>query len=294
MNKLTYNNKFKDRTPEETIKIIEDYFTNLGCELKLSLNLKTVANTWCCHLGLYYNDDLLTTSNGKGTSEIFSKASAYAELYERFCNRMFYFCNAPLMNRIMDISKYKYGYALHPKEKKLTFEEALLSSAAGRILYDGLEKDNKVRNYFYTIYRNEFIGIPFHKSHSEEIKYFDPRIITFLSGSTGMSAGNTFYEAYVQGVSEMYEHYVTSLYYIDKQDVYYAINLESITNPKLQEIIGKIQEDNTLYIIDFSYNYNVPVLCAIVVNKITHAVSVNLGAAPVFDIACERVLTELH
>jgi ribosomal protein S12 methylthiotransferase accessory factor YcaO len=51
---------------------------------------------------------------------------------------------------------------------------------------------------------------------------------------------------------------------------------------------------NIVHIIDFSYNYNVPVLCAIVVNKSTHAVSVNLGAAPVFDIACERVLTELH
>jgi ribosomal protein S12 methylthiotransferase accessory factor YcaO len=43
-----------------------------------------------------------------------------------------------------------------------------------------------------------------------------------------------------------------------------------------------------------SYNFNVPVLMSLAVNKTTHAISVNLGASPIFDIACERIITELY
>jgi ribosomal protein S12 methylthiotransferase accessory factor YcaO len=87
---------------------------------------------------------------------------------------------------------------------------------------------------------------------------------------------------------------VANSYYLDIHPVYYAINLKSITNPKLKELIANIQKDNTLYIIDFSYNYGTPVLCGLVVNKKNHTISVDLGSAPIFDIACERVLTELY
>lgn len=294
MNKLTYNNKFKDRTPEETIEIIKNYFNNLGCSLELTINQNTIINTWCCHLVLSYRENTILTSNGKGTTEIYSKASAYAELYERFCNKIFYFCNTPLSNRVIELSKREYGYYIHPEEKMINFEEAFLSSKIGQLFYEPLEKNDKVKNYFTTIYQNKFIGVPFHKSHSNDVKYLDPRIINFLSGSTGMSAGNTFYEAYIQGMSEIYEHQVANSYYLDIHPVYYAINLKSITNPKLKELIANIQKDNTLYIIDFSYNYGTPVLCGLVVNKKNHTISVDLGSAPIFDIACERVLTELY
>jgi ribosomal protein S12 methylthiotransferase accessory factor YcaO len=43
-----------------------------------------------------------------------------------------------------------------------------------------------------------------------------------------------------------------------------------------------------------SYNFNVPVLMSLAVNKTTHAISVNLGSSPIFDIACERIITELY
>jgi ribosomal protein S12 methylthiotransferase accessory factor YcaO len=37
-----------------------------------------------------------------------------------------------------------------------------------------------------------------------------------------------------------------------------------------------------------------PVLMSFLINKYTHAITVNLGASPIFDIALERVLTELY
>ncbi|MGN1342702.1 MAG: hypothetical protein ACI4VL_05780 [Bacilli bacterium] len=45
-----------------------------------------------------------------------------------------------------------------------------------------------------------------------------------------MAGGNNFYEAYVQAVSELYEHYIIGSYCAKEQKEYYAINLNTITN----------------------------------------------------------------
>lgn len=34
----TFNNKYKDRTPEETIKIIKEFFQNRGCKIVVTRN----------------------------------------------------------------------------------------------------------------------------------------------------------------------------------------------------------------------------------------------------------------
>ena len=39
--------------------------------------------------------------------------------------------------------------------------------------------------------------------------YLNPHIINKIIGSDGLAAGNTLEEAIVQGLSEIYEHYVT-------------------------------------------------------------------------------------
>ena len=54
-----------------------------------------------------------------------------------------------------------------------------------------------IKKYSHTILNNKFIGVPYKNCHGEDIIYMDQRIVTFLSGSSGMSAGNTFYEAYI-------------------------------------------------------------------------------------------------
>jgi len=55
-----------------------------------------------------------------------------------------------------------------------------------------------------------------------------------------MAAGNTFYEAFNQAMSEIYEHYITGHYMTDIQDKYYSIDLDCIENPELKKIIDII------------------------------------------------------
>lgn len=293
---LTYKDKFKDRTPEATIEIIDNYFHSLGMYVKPLIIRETECGTWYSRLQLRYKDFPILAQNGKGTSKNYCLASGYGELYERFCAQFLFTGDPFLYNDIINNRFKKYGYYIHPEEKEIGFQDTFISNQAGQDFLNAFsEPSNKIEKYCNLFVNNKYIGVPFINAKDPDKKlYLDPRLTFYLHGSSGLACGNTFFEAFVQGMSEIYEHYVTRLYWVEPQEKYYCLNLESIQNPTLQSIIKKIESENDLYILDLSYNFNVPVLMSLIVNKYTHAISVNLGSSPVFDIALERILTELY
>lgn len=290
-----YQKKFKDRDPLDTVKIIDKYFTDLGFKIEKVFNTKSEGNTYSCALKLYYQDIPLFSQNGKGVSEEYCLASGYGELYERFCSGLNYMNDPFLFQEVIQNRKQKYGYYIDPKEQLISFNDCF-PGVLGKDFLETFSTEGKhLEEYFNLIFKNQYIGIPYSRVlNPKEIKFLDPRIVLYLHGSSGLACGNTFYEAFVQGMSEIYEHHVVSQYWTKKFDNYYAIDLNNITNIKLQEMIQEIKKYNDFYIIDMSYNFNVPVLMSLAVNKTTHAISVNLGASPIFDIACERIITELY
>ena len=58
------------------------------------------------------------------------------------------------------------------------------------------------------------------------------------------------------------------------------------------ELILKTGHDFYLY--DLSYNFNIPVVVGILIDKLAHFSCMSLGSFPVFDIAVERVITEMY
>ena len=296
---LNYNVKYKDRDPKETVNIIDKYFQSLGCEVRIVfISQNQISSTWASQVALYWNNNFILRHNGKGTTKEYCMASAYSELYERFCNKMFYCNKHPFTKILKKKALAERGWYLHPEEKRISFEEAFYNTEATKYFYNNLEtKDKDLKLFFDKVFENEYIGVPWTNAYNEDDRIFlDPRIINYTTGSSGMATGNTFYEAYVQAMSELYEHFVTGRYYTQIQDKYFYLNLNKIDNPLLKSIIDQIQNkgNNKLYIFDMSYNFNVPVLMSLIINNNTHAVTVNLGASPIFDIALERVLTELY
>jgi len=76
---------------------------------------------------------------------------------------------------------------------------------------------------------------------------------------------------------------------------YTAINIDKITDPVLRPIIDNIQKIGyKLYLIDLSCNFNVPTLMSILIDENKGLLNINFGSFPVFEIAAERVLTELY
>lgn len=294
--------KYKDRSPEETIQIIKDFFISNGFELEEEIRACSEAGTYWCHIVLYYNSRSNLETNGKGASEIYALASGYSELYERFCAGVSSF-NLDFFDRkkYQELNFQKNGYYLAENEKFESFDEVKNCCLKYQEFFN---KFNDPENYLLKTIALitpkqqdlKVLTVPYKNfNNNVEIKYFNDYLMNIISGSDGWAAGNTLEEALTQGLSECYEHYVSEQLYNNTPDIFYELNLNSLNlSDYLKNIISKIKINNDLYIYDLSYNFQVPVLMSVIVNKFTHKWHINLGSSPIFEIAFERILTELY
>ena len=116
-----FNNKYKERKPQETIEIIKNFFEEKGYSIEITSNYKSESSTWSCHIILTLNGNEILGSNGKGTTEDYSMASGFAELYERFCNSIFYLNSPIVLDAVMQERYNKFGYYLDKEEKFISF-----------------------------------------------------------------------------------------------------------------------------------------------------------------------------
>lgn len=292
----SYSDKFKDRQPMETVEIIKKFYEDRGIITKVVINEKTEADTWFCRVELYYNNQIILGTNGKGVTEEFSLASGYAESYERFCNRINLFFSPLIMSKLMQVYMVNRGFRLDPDEKNITFED-MYAIPAVKDYYDHyLEDINLTKQYFDMITNGQIIGVPYESFNTPGQKaYYDPRIINQVIKSNGMCAGNSVSEALNQGISEICEMYCSCNIYRKIFDTYYEIDTDTIQNPIIQNILNKIKEAGLIVkLYDLSYNFNVPVVMSVLINPVLYNIHCNYGSFPVFDIAVERILTELY
>ena len=162
--------------------------------------------------------------------------------------------------------------------------------------YKILKTPQNVQRFFKESFNNKFIGVPFVSTKNDsDIIYIDPRISALTWTSIGLAAGNSIEEALTQGLSEICERIGLVNFYFKPQERFYAIDLTKIKNKDLKDKIDKINKAGYLfYVIDLSYNFNVPTLMSILIDPISLLTSVDFGSYPVFDIAFERVITEIY
>ena len=295
---------YKERTPEETVNIVKQFFKDNNVTLIESDLNQAESGTWYCHVDAFKNDIKLGGSNGKGMTKEYSLASCYAELYERFCNKMWFFSSWFWMKDYMEMNKKTNGFYFDRNERVITKQEALNNSKHIKYYFDYYSNNNEdlLNATLDIITDGKYIGVPMHNIVDDnDTLEIDPRLVLRMTRSNGMAAGNTLKEALNQGISEIVEREVEdkffkSLFEDDKTLKYYALDLDSITeNNNLKETINKIKAKGyDLYLFDLSYSYNMPVIMSLLLDRQNGFINVNFGAFPVFEIAAERVLTELY
>ena len=270
-----FQDKFKERKPEDTIKLIKEFFINKNFLLIENFIQQNLAGTFSCQFSLYFKNIHILTTNGKGLTKLFAEASGLSEMYERFCN--FYFLQS---NNNIFLNEYiKYTKIV----KKISKQEALSNFD---YLIDYLNENLNKENYYGFKYINF--------NNKEQSIFIDPTAIFRMTTTNGMAAGNTLEEAFNQGISELFERYVLFQFYQNKIDKYYILKKENIQNQELKNIIQNIENTNKkIIIIDFSYNFNLPVLGCICIDLETNGIRSSFGSFLFFDIALERCLTEL-
>lgn len=283
----------KDAALEDSIAKFQQKLTALGFNIEEASWLTPVPNVWSVHIR--DKDCPQCFSNGKGASKKAALASALGEYFERLSTNYF-FADFYLGQEIANADFVHY-----PSEKWFPIEDEAMLPAG--IL------DDTLFDYFDPLaeltpellvdlqsgnYDRGIVALPYVRQSDEKTIYIPQSIIANLYVSNGMSAGNTKFEARVQGLSEVFERYVKNKIIAE------AISLPEIPKtvmdryPSIQASIAKLEEEGfPIYAFDASLGGKYPVICVVLLNPHNGTCFASFGAHPNFQVALERTVTEL-
>lgn len=283
----------KDAALEDSISKFQQKLTALGFNIEEASWLNPVPNVWSVHIR--DKDCPQCFSNGKGASKKAALASALGEYFERLSTNYF-FADYYLGQKIS-----QGDFVHYPSEKWFEIEdedylpegildEHLLAyyDPEGELTPD-LLVDLQSGNYDRGI-----VAMPYVRQSDQKTVYIPQSIIANLYVSNGMSAGNSLYEARVQGLSEVFERYVKNKIIAE------AISLPEIPAeviaqyPTIQQSIESLQQQGfPILCYDASLGGKYPVICVILFNPNNGTCFASFGAHPNFQVAFERTVTEL-
>ncbi|HHF5119842.1 TPA: 30S ribosomal protein S12 methylthiotransferase accessory factor YcaO [Haemophilus influenzae] len=283
----------KDAALEDSIAKFQQKLTALGFNIEEASWLNPVPNVWSVHIR--DKDCPQCFSNGKGASKKAALASALGEYFERLSTNYF-FADFYLGQEIAN-----GDFVHYPNEKWFPIEDdALLPNGIlDDYLLDHFDPNAELTPELLVDlqsgnYDRGIVAMPYVRQSDEQTVYIPQSIIANLYVSNGMSAGNTKFEAHVQGLSEVFERYVKNKIIAE------AISLPEIPKsmmdryPSIQASIAKLEEEGfPIYAFDASLGGKYPVICVVLLNPNNGTCFASFGAHPNFQAALERTVTEL-
>lgn len=283
----------KDAALEESIEKFQQKLTALGFNIEEASWLNPVPNVWSVHIR--DKDCPQCFSNGKGASKKAALASALGEYFERLSTN--YFWTDFYLGQ--DIANGDFVH--YPNEKWFPIEdEALLPQGIlDDRLFEHFDPNQELTPELLVDlqsgnYERGIVTLPYVRQSDQQTVYIPQSIISNLYVSNGMSAGNSQFEARVQGLSEVFERYVKNKIIAE------AISLPLIPQevmaryPSIQAAIDKLEQEGfPILAYDASLGGKYPVICVILLNPTNGTCFASFGAHPKFQVALERTVTEL-
>ena len=284
---------YKSDLPENTIEKIEGNFNNMGIKLIYTAVAEDKpTKIYSGQARIQYSDFV---SYGKGVSPVLAKASAYAELAERFSSGYFFnfrykipkeslfyeliLKNSAVIEKVLNFGFLK-GYSCSPnKEKCIKFEDLLGTFHPSRDKLSLLKKQEYANHWVdaYSLTRNTEVKIP--------IKF-----IRVISGTNGLASGNTIEEAIVQGACEIFERF-SLINTLRKKISVPTIEISSIRDHEVRDMIDFIKSLNIGVVIkDLSYGNKFPVIGVLFKNNNL----ANVQNALIRDVYYRRIRVGAH
>lgn len=296
---------YKSAAPEDTVRRIEDGFARLGFTLKYS---EKNVRDGTFFSGVARLHGLDWSANGKGTSSILSRASAYAELAERFSAGLFFQyypydsvisahdllfrgfnANYEAVARLADYA-YMPGHRTVMEKDAGGFRRFLNLAESFPTLPEDLEKRPDLCHWVdaYSVGENRWLPVP-------------NKLLRTISGSNGLAAGNTREEAVAQGACEVFERYATLRIFRDRLPAP-VIDTSSLSNDRIRKWIEAFTAMGVRVTFrDFSLGGRLPVVAAVFEQDVVRDNPVDadingrhlsVGAGFSLDEAMTRCLTE--
>lgn len=286
---------YKEKNPRETVSFLIKKLYDLGARVTERWNEDNESET--CSLRLRFNGTSIG-SNGKGIDREYARASAYGELFERLQNDILF----NLSDKEYFELKKKFGFMYSPDEKYMSVYEII--KQGGSFIEFIMKKEDAfdiekqcdiVRNLLGIEGEdNSILCLPFYSIGENRVLYLPYDLYSSYYGSNGMAAGNTAYEAIVQGMSEIFER-VSQERIHKEHPCLPEIPLESLKKyPHLYNRMKKLKDmkDYNFKLIDCSFGGEYPVVGLIVIEKNSGKYGLKLGCHPNYAVAIERTITE--
>lgn len=286
----------KDASLEDSLSRFKQIAAQLKLEMIEDTWLNPLPDLWSVHLSLAKCPAIY--SNGKGSSKDAALCSAYGEIFERLATHMsfadFFLGGDNAEAKFVHFPDEKWT-ELNEDEDGTPLPNDILNVKL-RELYGNqgeLTLENLIDIQSCSFERG-VCSIPFTNARNGEIVYFPVNLLDNLYASNGMSAGNTEYEALVQGLSEILERYVKGK--IIREGLTLPEVPEKVLEkyPKSHATLKALQSDEIKVICyDASLGGKYPVVCVVLFNQSNGTCVASFGSHPIFEVALDRTLTEL-
>lgn len=287
MSEVTYI-KGKDACLEESIERMQTILKTAGFDIAEASWLNPVPNVFSVHIHDQACPGLFT--NGKGTSRKSTLASALGEFLERLSSN--YFFSDYWLEPEPQHSDQTWLY--YPDEKHFALKEYQQCLTPELWAFYDAQGEYQPTDLLSLNDGAEFIrALPLVEQKTGKQVYFPMSLFSNIYASNGLSAGNTFLEAQVQGLSEVFERWVKN-----------RIMRENLCLPEVPKAVvdqfhdvvkardALIKEGIELSIRDASLGGQFPVINVTLFEQKTGRCFASFGAHPIFEVALERTLTE--
>ena len=286
----------KDSPLEETLARLQAKAQELGLQLEEKAILNPLPHLWSLEL-VEVNFPQIIYSNGKGSSLLAARCSAYGELFERLSTHAYfadYFLGAENAQApFVHFADEKWTPI--PEDSDGTLPTDILNAALRKFYTTNQDISlEDLVDIGSSSYSRGVCSIPFTNARNGEVVYFPINLLDNLYGSNGMSSGNTEYEALAQALSEIIERYVK------REIIKKGLALPEIPREILQRypesyatLEGLQSPQLKVVCYDASLGGRFPVVCAILFNQSNGTCAAAFGAHPMFAVALDRTLTEL-
>lgn len=286
---MSLNSRFKDASPVNTVEKIKNILAKNQIEVEECWVPAEVKNCFSLRVSVKNAE---FGANGKGMTKEFSQASGYAEFMERF--------QAGFMTRRMT----RDNVLTYADEIQMPKDECIascdnwiknISKGLSSLFRREIPLDHIRSKCFESDAERETVSaVPYYNVMTDSFTYLPKKALPLIYNTNGLAAGNTLEEAFVQGLSEIFErHNVIRCFFGN-------VTLPTIPDDYLKqfekcyETIEHLRENGLEVILkDCSMGEPYPLVAAIAIDRKHHAYHVHMGAHPVFEIALERSLTEM-
>jgi ribosomal protein S12 methylthiotransferase accessory factor len=277
--KYVTKEQYKACSPDDTVKKIREILYEINFFV-VELAWFRDKNSWAS-LGLGL-EDLPINTNGKGATEKYALASAYAEFMERLQNLMLVNTELAAGNQTVSKARFKDEVPFNYR----SFKNEHFDILKGMFNIGDFTQVDQLLNDL-TLHAR-----PYYNVNKKKIDYLPSELLLLSTGSNGMCAGNSTVEAIIQGISEICERYVLKEMYHNPNLLFPRIPDEFMQQFPQWEYLEKIKSHGyEVYVKDCSMGGKVPV-AGVLVKKGDKALF-NLGASPDFSIAVQRCITEM-